>query len=543
MSASRQQVNCPRVLRSEQLPLFLLILLGVMYFCLMIPFNLTGAETPEMLEVFEVDEYAQYPHLMRMLSPGDDFYQTIRNFFIYLHYYYGFPFYFWSALSVLPLKIFGSVWPDNTRMIVCVLRQMISVLPMILSAGLLTWIATKFKRFWITVVLDLLLLSMPAVLQNDFWWHPDSLTLLFLSLTFFFLDRDDMRCGRNFLFAAFACGAAIGTKYLGVYFVLAIPAYLLCCRAGNSISTKDCFSKAILFLVVMAAAVLFSNPLLLLPQERSEIFKIMKQQTELSGTGIFLRYENSFWQDGHLPSWLTENYIHLPLLVLSCLSIIAGIFSKKRKTRTISVVLMCYLAAACMINLNTAASRLHYFLPILIPLTASLPFAIEFFPIQLHKYIEIGLCLIAALQIGLNIPTDLNLMNTQLHREENSASISLYHTLEKSYLPLPEVPAERMTRIYRDWKVYFPEQNDYAIKTDWNLASFTLIEDWHPDLILLEKENIQAYSGDGLSEQAVNTDKMEKTREFYAAAALKSIPGYTFLCENGFGMVFRKDLP
>ena len=68
--------------------LFFLVLLGVIYFCIMIPFNLTGAETPEMLEVFEVDEYAQYPHLMRMLTPGDGFYQTIRNFFIYLHYYY-----------------------------------------------------------------------------------------------------------------------------------------------------------------------------------------------------------------------------------------------------------------------------------------------------------------------------------------------------------------------------------------------------------------------------------------------------------------------
>ena len=136
----------------------LLALLGVLYFCALIPFNLTGAETPEMLEVFEVDEYAQYPHVMRMLTPGDSLYQTGRNFFIYLHYFYGFPFYFWSALSILPLKLFPSVWPDNTRIIVCVLRQMISVLPMILSAGLLTWIVTKFKNILTAVLLDILLL-------------------------------------------------------------------------------------------------------------------------------------------------------------------------------------------------------------------------------------------------------------------------------------------------------------------------------------------------------------------------------------------------
>ena len=529
--------------KTEQNVLWTLVLIGIIYFCMMIPVNLTGAETPEMLEVFEVDEYAQFPHLMRMLTPGDGLYQTIRNFFIYLHYYYGFPFYFWSALSVIPLKLFRSVWPGNTRVIVCVLRQMISVFPMILSAGLLTWVAVKFKKFWISVVLYLLLLTMPAVIQNDFWWHPDSLTLLFLCLTFFFLDRDRLRCGRYFLFAAFACGAAIGTKYLGLYFVLAVPAYLLCCRIWGGISTKQIFTKAVLFLLVMAAAILFSNPLLLLPQERAEIIGIMRQQLELSGTGIFLQYENAFLENGHLPEWLTENYLRLPWLILSSAALIAGIFSGKPQTRTAAIVLLCYLTAACTINLNAAASRLHYYLPVMVPFAASLPFLTEAFPIRHQKYAEIGLCLLIAVQVGLNVPGNLNLMRTQLHREENSASISLFQTLDADYLPLKEVPPERMTRVYRDWKVYFPEQEGYAVKTDWELASFPLIEDWYPDLILLEKENVRAYGTDTVLEQAVNTDKMKQTVDFYSAAAEKAIPGYVFLLENDFGMVFRKELP
>ena len=529
--------------KTERNVLWALVLIGIIYFCIMIPVNLTGADTPEMLEVFEVDEYAQFPHLMRMLTPGDSLYQTVRNFFIYLHYYYGFPFYFWSAVSVLPLKLFRSVWPGNTRVIVCVLRQMISVLPMVLSAGLLTWMGTKFKKFWLSVVLDLLLLTMPAVIQNDFWWHPDSLTLLFLCLTFFFLDRDRLRCGRNFLYAAFFCGAAVGTKYLGLYFVLAVPAYLLCCRIRGNISTRQIFTKAVLFLLVMAAAVLFSDPLLLLPQERAEILGIMKQQIELSGTGIFLQYENGFLENGHLPVWLTENYLRLPWLVLSIAALIAGIFSGKKQTRTMAVVIFCYLTAACAVNLNAAASRLHYYLPVIIPLAASLPFISEAFPMRFQKYAQTGLCLLIAVQIGLNMPGDLDLMRTQLHREENSASIALFQTLDADYLPLKEVPPERMTRVYRDWKAYFPEREGYAVKTDWDLASFPLIEDWHPDLILLEKENIRAYGMDSVLEQAVNTDKMKQTVDFYTAAAAKSVPGYTFLYENEFGMVFRKELP
>ncbi|MCD4753454.1 MAG: hypothetical protein K8R40_10315, partial [Anaerolineaceae bacterium] len=60
------------------------ILTGLLYFSLFIFPNLKGAQNADMLAVFEIDEYAQYPHLIRMLSPGDSIYQTIRNFTIYL---------------------------------------------------------------------------------------------------------------------------------------------------------------------------------------------------------------------------------------------------------------------------------------------------------------------------------------------------------------------------------------------------------------------------------------------------------------------------
>lgn len=529
--------------RVQKTTILILVLISILYFCVMIPANLTGSETPEMLEVFEVDEFAQYPHVIRMLTPGDGLYQTGRNFLVYLHYFYGYPFYFWSALSILPLKLFSSIWPDNTRVIVCVLRQMISVFPMILSAGILVWITTKYKKPLLSTVLFLLLLTMPAVLDNDFWWHPDSLTLLFLCLTFFFLDRDKLRCGKNFLFAAFTCGAAIGTKYLGFYFALAIPAYLLSCFFAKKITIGKMFIKAGLFLLVMFAAIIVSDPLLLLPQERAEIVGVMKQQAELSGTGIFLRYNNNFFEDGHLPDWLTKNYLRFPWLLLAFCSLLAGLFSGKQQIRTISIVMLCYLFTACVINLNTAASRLHYYLPIILPLAACLPFLVEAFPLKFRRYAVCGLLLVITGQIALNLPRDIEMIKVQLHREENSGSISLYHELEENYLPLPEVPAERMTRIYRDWKIYFPEQEGYAVKTDWELAAFSLIEDWHPDLILLEKENIRTYTAGDILDRAVSSEKMSEIAAFYSAAAEKNIPGYVLLLENDFGMVFRKVQP
>ncbi len=526
---------------TRRLTAFLMALIGALYFCALIPYNLTGAETPEMLEVFEVDEYAQYPHLIRMLTPGDGIYATVRNFFIYLHYYYGFPFYFWSAVSVAPVRLFGAVWPGDTRIIVCILRQMISVLPMIISAALLVRITTGLKRVFPSLLLFVLLLGMPAVVKNDLWWHPDSLTLLFLCLTFYFLDRDKMRCGSSFLCAAASCGAAVGTKYLGLYFALAIPGYLICCRVRNRIGTRQLFLKAGLFLAVMAAFILISDPLLLLPQERAEIIGIMKKQQELSGTGIFLRYENNFFKNGGLPSWLTANYLCLPFLILALCGLAAGFFISGR--RTISIVFALYLIIACTINLNTAASRLHYFLPVMLPLAAQLANLRTVISGRCARAAGLLFCLLMAAQIGINLKTDAVLLNTHLQREETSGSIALYKTLESGYLPLPEVPSGRMTRVFRDWKAYFPAREGYAVETDWELGSLSFVEEWNPDLILLEKENIRAYSSEAVLDNAVNTDRMRDTVEFYTAAGGKRLPGYEFLFENDFGVVFRRSLP
>ena len=88
-----------------------------------------------MLGVFEHDEFAQYPHIIRMLTPGDTLYQSLRNFVVYLHYYYGYPFYFISAILLLPYKwIAGAGWASSTQWVMLMLRQMVNVLPMLFAA-------------------------------------------------------------------------------------------------------------------------------------------------------------------------------------------------------------------------------------------------------------------------------------------------------------------------------------------------------------------------------------------------------------------------
>jgi len=175
--------------KTQKITLFTLLGVGGIYFILFIFPNLTGARDANMLSVFEVDEFAQYPNLLHMLEPGASFYQTIRNFLVYLHYFYGYPFYFFSALAVLPVKLLGGAnWTNLTPTIVMVLRQAINVLPMLLAVGLLVFTRTRFKSLWLSLGLFCLLLSLPGLVSNNLWWHPDSLAFLFAVLVFFFLD-------------------------------------------------------------------------------------------------------------------------------------------------------------------------------------------------------------------------------------------------------------------------------------------------------------------------------------------------------------------
>jgi len=52
--------------------------ISLLIFVLFIPVNLKGAQDVEMLRAFEIDEYALYPHVIHMLTPGESLYQTLR---------------------------------------------------------------------------------------------------------------------------------------------------------------------------------------------------------------------------------------------------------------------------------------------------------------------------------------------------------------------------------------------------------------------------------------------------------------------------------
>jgi hypothetical protein len=531
--------------RTQKKILNTLVILGVIYLFLFIPANMTGARDPAMLSLFEVDEYAQYPHLVRMLTTGDAAYQTLRNFVVYLHYYYGYLFYFFSALSVLPVRIlFGDSWTSQTWLIVLVLRQAINVLPMVLALGILTWVQTRFRSTWKSIGLFLFMLILPGVVVNNLWWHPDSLVFLFIVLTIFFLERDHLNFNRNFFLAAFSCGLAIGTKHLGVFFGLTILGYLLLGVLQHKISWKRSLSNGTLFILVMLGAIIVSNPLLVLPQERMEIIRIQRSLFGEASVGIVLANQASLFEGGW-PNDVRVHYGGLLFFVLASLGLAWGI--REPSSRLRSLIILTWLIPLSIVIINFGTRRTHYFLPVALPLISSL---VHLFPdITEHsidgwkqkiKPVFVTLLAMAILyQSSLFIRTNISIYKDTIQRENDAPGIIYYNELQKEVLP--DLPDGEPITIYRDWHIYFPDGPSWNVEMDWNFATYEMINDLKPDLVLLENENLTLFGDPSVVEQAANPVRMARINEFYSDASTNDLPGYHLVFQNDFATAFLSD--
>jgi hypothetical protein len=528
--------------REQKNTFYILAGLGLAAFCIFIFPNLKGAQNAAMLSAFEIDEYAQYPNLIGMLTPGPTFYQTVRNFLIYLHYFYGYPFYFFSALAALPVKIFYDAdWLRHTDVIVLFLRQLINVGPMIIAAGLLTYIQTSFRDLNRSIGLFLFLLIIPAVVVNNLWWHPDSLGVLSAVLILFFLDRDRMRLGKYFFIAAAVCGLAVGIKYTGVFFVLSIPVYLIWAWVTQKYNLRRVAQAAAGFVGIMILVTVISNPLLLFPQERAAIIETQKLQFQQTSLGILQTNSQSYFATEY-PEDFRVHYGEMEFLMLAFAALFGGmLFSTKR---WYYAVMLAWLIPLILTINFSATRRTHYFLPVVLPLVSCLTVIMpgkgkpeeenRVKSSTIVQYLTVSMMLY---QGYLFYPTVIKTYTEALHKEETSPSINFYKEV-KDALPAGFDSLKRV--VYRDWKVYFPPNGNYLTEMTWDMPTMDYITSIHPDVILLDRENINLFASPEAVKNAVNPGNIQPVSDFYKAAENDQIPGFKMFFQNPFGKGYLK---
>jgi len=530
-------------MKKSTVVLLILLLMGAAYFVLFWLPNSTGARDFNMTFVFEQDEPAQYPHVVRRLEPGNTLPQTIYRVFAYQHYYFGFPYYGYSALVLLPVKLFID-W-ENISLNMLLLRQFVSVLPMLAAITLLVYLQTRFQSYIKSISLFLILLAVPGVVFNNMWIHPDSLTFLFIVLTFFFLDRDDLRFEKNFYLAALACGLAVATKLIGLFFFLAIPFYIFLGWRQGRIDLRKALIVAASFVAIMFLTFVLANPFLYWASEREFALKTQTRLQDSIKSGFIVTYYNSPL------AWLQvfkDWYGLLIFILFALVSAIIGAFKGERRLLN-QLILFWSLPFMAYISFVLVIRAKHFPIPILLPLFSSLPayftlFAPEKFTGTFVTYLRknsvrlvltfVGLVIVGA-QAVYSFRTSASLYTENLHREETSPSLQFYYKIEQDYLS--KIVLDREIVIFRDWMMYVPNSPRYEDHFKWGVSDYEVATKNNPDLLILNKQHLYDYTQPGQIEGAKDPD-FALTVEFYKNVLNGTVEGYTLLYQDETGIVY-----
>ncbi len=403
---------------TQKRTLIVLVLLGAVYFAAFLWPNNEGARTEGMLMGTSVDEPITYPYVVRMISPPKDLKDMYARWVIYGDYHYGYPFYFFSALAVLPVElVHGATFTNFTQLNLLLLRQLISVLPMILAAGAITFLQTRFRSLWKSVFLFVLILSVRGIVrQNIQWWHPDALSVLAVVLTLFGLERDRLRFGRYFLLAAVACGFAISIKLAGVFLAPAIALYLAAGWLQKRLTLSRAAVKAAVFLGVMLLTIVVTNPFLFNSGARQDLVRIQTYKTVELSQG-YAHDDPYYDQKGPLYwEWTLDTWFAHPLLLgFLGLSLLAGCLWGERRFLN-RLILAWVIPYSIYLLWFVAVKPDHYWLPVMLPLYSaaltlwdSLPGALlrpgQLLrqPVRWQRVVQAGLLVILLAHIGWNV--------------------------------------------------------------------------------------------------------------------------------------------
>jgi hypothetical protein len=514
--------------------LLLLISLGV--FGLYIPPNAAGSQNLAMVQMFQPDEAAVYPYVINMIAPASNFYQGLHSFVFYGYYFYGFPYFAASAVVLLPLPLTGNLGNVSTAMLL--LRQLISVLPMLAALLFLVFMQDGFRTYR-SGFLFIFLLGVPAVVQNNLWWHPDGIVFLLIVLTLFFLLRDNLRLGKNFLLAAVMCGIATATKLVGLYFFLAVGLVLALSLVQKRATWKRAIGMAFAFLLVLAVTFLISNPFLVSSWARTSYFDIFRQQTALLSEGYAVYYGK-----GPAAAWplLHASYGEIIFLLVALGTAVWG--SIRGTNRFLYGIILAWFIPLTVSVLWLTHFKFQYWLPVALPLFSTLiillpeKWQIPPRPVKSNRKNWLIFCarillLVVVLgQFVLYLITDFQLYRSDLTRADNNPRIAFYSQVVDSLKPL----SQQALNVYYDYRLYVPAAPGWTITTTYDLLDYSFVQEGKFSILLLLEQRIRDYLNPNVT--GINPEEFAKNQQFYKDAENGTIKGYELVFRNSVGLVF-----
>lgn len=508
-----------------------LLVIALVFFALFAVPNAAASKNLAMVEVFSADEAQPLPYVFHMIEPGQSLVQTLKNFVFYNYYPYGFVHFAWSALVLLPLQWLGLL--DNTTLVMLVLRQMVSVLPMLAALLILVYLQDEFRTYR-SILLFIFLVSIPAVVQNNLWWHPDGLVTLWMALALASLYRDDLHFGRGFYLSAVFCGLAIATKMTGLYFFLAVGLVLLLGWRQKKLSLGGVAKKGTLFILAMAATYFVASPFWLSHWARTDFLTTMRAQTAAITRGY-----GTVYAMGPLATWPQAQAYYGALAIL--LSLAVAIWAAlRRPNRLLYGLILAWLIPLTVMVFFISHFKFQYWMPAVLPTLSCIVLVLpEHWAFKgkksLADWLRAGAMGIVVLQFALFLVSDIPNVVSAIHREEGNASIAFYGDAMQVLDPVKSLPLN----VYYDPSVYLPQTGDWSSTTTFDLLTYDYIAGNHFDVLLIMQGRIRDYLNPNAT--GIDPNEFALSQKFYRDAQTANIRGYRLVYENDFGKAFVSD--
>lgn len=522
--------------------ILVMVAINIIVFCMFLIPNTSGSKNIDMVRIFEPDEGEPISIVYSMISGGSTIKQALLKFLLYDYYHYGFPYFGYSAFLVLVAKLFGQQY--NTQVIFPLLRQFVSVLPMLLAITGLTYFWTEFKRWLPTMLLYFSLLTIPAIVGNMMWWHPDGIQLLFIILVMVFLKLDHWEYGKSFFLAAFFCGIAVGIKLQGLFFFMTIPLYLLVGVLQKDIKWKQLFLNGFIFVLVMVFGLWVSNPMLIYGGIRETYWQTLQKQSQNSQLGYAILYPKGMQIFLVL---IKDYYGGVVFYGLALLGSISGLFTKKRRLE--NLILLAWIIPQSIYLVSSVALKYQYLLGAFISLVVC--YMNWFEPLVFSnrsiannqkkrdlfsKGIYWSALIVLVVFAGLNIYTDKSLVGNIISREIESEAIQFYEGIPDFIFN--EISSDE--KIYMDYRVYFPQENNWQRFWSYEILDYDYINQTNPGYMVLSIQRMHDYTLPRNVENAIDPEQMARSSTFYQNALDNEIDGYELVYEQSFAKIFKK---
>jgi hypothetical protein len=510
--------------------LICILLVTIAFFLIAIP-NSKASDNLAMVSMFEPDEgIIRVPKAM--ISPKESVKLFVAKFVFYEYYFYGFPFFAPSALVLFPIQWSGQI--ENTPLVMLTLRQMISVLPMMISLLILVHMQDGFRTYR-SIILTLFLIFIPAVVRNGFWWHPDGLVLLFSSLVIYLLWKDNRHFGWRFLLAGALCGLLTATKLVGVYFFLAVGMTLIWGLIEKKLPWKKAVWISGLFIVIMVGSFIMSNPFVLSRETRVWYFGILKMQSDWLSTGYQINYDK-----GLAASWpIMHEFYGESIFLLAVIGVtVWGIIKSER--RFLHALTLTWFIPLTFTVLTVSHFKYQYWMPVAIPLISNiiwiLPEKWKDLQWSRSQWIpRVLLGIIFIFQFVLFASQSTKMVIERSDRKENSKEIAFYDRALEMLAPV--FPNEM--HVYYDYRLYVPETEGWTKETYFELLNYKYIEENDFQILLLLEQRIRDY----LNPNAVGNEpeSFALGQAFYRDADNGTINGYHLLYRDETALIYVQD--